>query len=75
MEAALGCRVLCDRVDRSLVWTLSSAGAIEGQNLALAAKAHKEEKSPRSALSQPGEAAGGSPAGPGRRRGWRAWGT
>ena len=33
MEAALGCRVFCDCVDRSLVRTLSPAGAIEGQNL------------------------------------------
>lgn len=74
MEAALGCRVLCDCVDRSLVWTLSPAGAIKGQSRiwALASKAHQEEKSQRSALSQPGEAAGGSPAGPGRRRGRRA---
>lgn len=71
MEAALGCRVLCDCVDRSLVRTLSPAGAIEGQNLGCG---HQEEKGPRSALSQPGETAGGSPAGPGRRRGWRAWG-
>ena len=33
MEAALRCRVLCDCVDRSLLWTLSPAGAIKGQNL------------------------------------------